>query len=422
MTRDCERSSEVQSKKALFSRQTSKMAGKLLLCIIIALSCSGTLQEQYKLKKVLMLSRHNVRTPLGKDLEEITSKPWPKWKEQSGYLTAKGAMLEGYMGVFFSKWLNKQGMLPDKCPDEDVFYAYANVKQRTRESAKSFVENAFPGCNITVHSKYPALRDPVFYPIIHNDTESFKAAALQAMSERLSTVVYLNKSMIELESILDYESSDNCRTKKQCDLIEDKNVLNLDAGEKPGPVGPLKIGNSAVDAFNMQYYEGLPMEDIAWGAIKTQHQFTELQLIAKEFHNVCFNTSLIAKDISKYLVQYMKKVLLSETPKVTLMMGHDANIFTLQETLGFKPYVLPLQHEYTPVGGKIVFQKWYDADKDVDLLRIDYVYQSHEQLRNATKLGLNNPPQFFLMELKECPINSKGYCLWDDFVKLLNNV
>ena len=28
--------------------------------------------------------------------------------------------------------------------------------------------------------------------------------------------------------------------------------------------GPLKVGNSLVDAFTLQYYEGFPMDQVAW--------------------------------------------------------------------------------------------------------------------------------------------------------------
>jgi glucose-1-phosphatase len=43
-------------------------------------------------------------------------------------------------------------------------------------------------------------------------------------------------------------------------------------------------------------------------------------------------------------------------------VGHDSNIASLLTALDFKPYQLHDQYERTPIGGKIVFQRWHDKN------------------------------------------------------------
>ena len=50
----------------------------------------------------------------------------------------------------------------------------------------------------------------------------------------------------------------------------------------------------------------------------------------------------------------------AKAPKITLLVGHDSNIASLLTALDFKPYQLHDQQERTPIGGKIVFQRWHD--------------------------------------------------------------
>ena len=107
-------------------------------------------------------------------------------------------------------------------------------------------------------------------------------------------------------------------------------------------------------------------------------------------------------------------------PKITVLVGHDSNIASLLTALDFKPYQLHDQNERTPIGGKIVFQRWHDSKANRDLMKIEYVYQSAEQLRNADALTLQAPAQRVTLELSGCPIDANGFCPMDKFDRVLN--
>lgn len=388
----------------------------VLLSVMIILNLEQT--QSLSLKQVVILSRHNVRTPLSKTLWQVSPKPWPQWKEQNGYLTAKGEMLEGFMGEFFSSWLNKEGILPKECPTEESFYVYANTQQRTLVSAKSFVNKGFPGCNIAVH--HANKTDPIFNPYVHNSSATFIQEALETMTKHME-MLRLNTSYELLEDILDYTKSENCKKNHQCDLSTGSNKPYVKTGSKPNIMGPLKISKSAVDSFLMENYEGFNMNKVAWGDLVTEEKWQTVMELSKSYHNIIFNSTLIAKDLSEPLIQYLTKKFLNTSPKVTLLMGHDANIYTILKAMRFKPYILEKQYEVTPVGGKIVFQKWTD-NNNKEFLKIDYVYQCTEQMRDGVKLSLDNPPIFHPLELNDCKPDQNGFCTWGDFVKLLKSL
>ncbi|CAH4036284.1 glucose-1-phosphatase-like [Pieris brassicae] len=390
------------------------------LCLFIVLIILDRPVNQYQLEKVIILSRHNLRTPLSKDLDKITPLSWPKWKEEPGYLTEKGFVLEGYMGSFFKYWLNSNDLLLSGCPKKDEFYVYSNNMQRTLMSSKAFITKAFPGCEITIHQSTKKY-DPVFSPFIHNNTDNFRNIAIEEMDSVLESLI-LKSSYNFMENILDYQTSELCKIDKKCDMATEKNLINITVGRKPSVTGPIKLCNMAIDAFFMEYYGGLPIHDIAWGKLSDMTDWNQILPLTYGYHNVTFNTTHVAKDIAKPLLKYLYNLFIQNYPTVTLLMGHDANINVLLNAMDFKPFILKNEFVPTPIGGKLVFQKWKDLNSKKFLLKINYVYQSIEQIRKGTVLSKNNPPMFQLLELKNCKANVDGFCDWDEFLNFLHTI
>nr|XP_049707434.1 glucose-1-phosphatase [Helicoverpa armigera] len=385
--------------------------------VLLLLALKSYCEQNFTLEQVLILSRHNVRTPLSKNLADFTPKHWPVWKEKSGYLTAKGALLEGYMGEYFALWLNKQGLLQEKCPKEDIFYVYANTAQRTLASAKAFVNKGFPGCEVKIHHTSEP-KDPIFNPVVHNTSALFKLEAIEQMKMLLKSL-HLNGSYVDLEEILNYKQSEYCLTEHKCNLLTDTNKIFVNVGVKPNLEGPLKISKSVIDSFIMENYEGFPKNEVAWGQLKNKEEWNLVLDLSKGYHSVIFNTTLIARDLAKPLLTYMRDLILDKKYIISFLMGHDANIYTVLKSLDFKPYSLKGQYEMTPAGGKLVFQKWKDQNSDFDFLKVEYVYQCTNQMREGRRLSIDNPPEFTSLQLEGCKTDDSGFCLWDDFVALL---
>ncbi|XP_026734588.1 uncharacterized protein LOC113498675 [Trichoplusia ni] len=393
----------------------------LLVILLVLISViQGDCEQDFKLQQVLILSRHNVRTPLSKNLANFTPKSWPSWKEKkSGYLTAKGALLEGFMGEYFKQWLQNEGLLDDACPNENSFFVYANTAQRTMASAYAFVDKAFPNCDIKIHNS-SVTTDPIFNPVIHNRSAIFRQEAIEEMQTLLKSL-HLNNSYRDLEDILDYKQSEYCLLEGKCDFITDKNKIFVNVGLKPNLEGPLKISKSVIDSFIMENYEGFPLKEVAWGQLINTKQWDLVLELSKGYHSTIFNTTLIARDLARPLLKYMRDILVNKHHRTTLLMGHDANIYTVLKALDIMPYSLKNQYEMTPAGGKLVFQRWVDNISGQGYVKIDYVYQATEQMRQGKSLSLKNPPEFTPLKLGGCKYVN-GLCPWDEFVQLLDNL
>ncbi|EJQ3660172.1 bifunctional glucose-1-phosphatase/inositol phosphatase [Escherichia coli] len=386
-----------------------------------------TVPEGYQLQQVLMMSRHNLRAPLannGSVLEQSTPNKWPEWDVPGGQLTTKGGVLEVYMSHYMREWLAEQGMVKSgECPPPYTVYAYANSLQRTVATAQFFITGAFPGCDIPVHHQEKmGTMDPTFNPVITDDSAAFSEQAVAAMEKELSKL-QLTDSYQLLEKIVNYKDSPACKEKQQCSLVDGKNTFSAKYQQEPGVSGPLKVGNSLVDAFTLQYYEGFPMDQVAWGEIKSDQQWKVLSKLKNGYQDSLFTSPEVARNVAKPLVSYIDKALVTDrtsAPKITVLVGHDSNIASLLTALDFKPYQLHDQNERTPIGGKIVFQRWHDSKANRDLMKIEYVYQSAEQLRNADALTLQAPAQRVTLELSGCPIDANGFCPMDKFDSVLN--
>lgn len=386
-----------------------------------------TTPEGYQLQQVLMMSRHNLRAPLannGSVLAQSTPNAWPAWDVPGGQLTTKGGVLEVYMGHYTREWLVAQGLIRSgECPAPDTVYAYANSLQRTVATAQFFITGAFPGCDIPVHHQEKmGTMDPTFNPVITDDSAAFRQQAVQAM-EKARSKMHLDESYKLLEQITHYQDSPSCKEKHLCSLIGAKDTFSANYQQEPGVQGPLKVGNSLVDAFTLQYYEGFPLDQVAWGGIHTDRQWKVLSKLKNGYQDSLFTSPTVARNVAAPLVKYIDKVLVADrvsAPKITVLVGHDSNIASLLTALDFKPYQLHSQYERTPIGGQLVFQRWHDGNANRDLMKIEYVYQSARQLRNAEALTLKSPAQRVTLELKGCPVDANGFCPFDKFDNVMN--
>ena len=77
---------------------------------------SDDFKAKYELKEVVVMSRHNIRSPLtsgGAAYMRVTPYEWFKWTSPSSQLSQRGGVLETEMGQFIRKWVVNAGLLPD---------------------------------------------------------------------------------------------------------------------------------------------------------------------------------------------------------------------------------------------------------------------------------------------------------------------
>ena len=138
--------------------------------------------ERYAREEMVILSRHNIRSPIsgpGSVLSRITPHEWFDWSSAPGELSLRGGALEVEMGQFFREWLVGEGFFAKNgVPEAGTVRFYANSIQRTRATARAFAAGMFPMADIDVEQHTPlGTMDPVFNPQITRVSEGFLAKA-----------------------------------------------------------------------------------------------------------------------------------------------------------------------------------------------------------------------------------------------------
>ena len=379
----------------------------------------------YQLDKVVILSRHGIRTPLENTiafLEKSSPLKWPSWDHAYGYLTTRGGVLETFFGHYLSQWLEQQNI--KLTPENPDIYVYANSLQRTVATAQFLVAGAYAGYDIPIEHKYTIEKmDPIFDPSVKNDSSEIKQKVLKEIEEadqKESIFKNLASAYKMVSDILDYSHS-QLYAELKCDFADIPYELHFVKNQEPELRGPLAIGICVIDAFLLQYYSAFPKEHIAWGRITSQEQWQQLMQIRNHYIDLVFHSRTIARHNSKLLINKIDDLLHNKTHKVNLLVGHDSTIAALLGALDFAPYQLPNQFENTPIGGMVILQRYRHVTSGKYFFKAEYVYQSFEQLYTGEAIDINNPPQHYQLKLLNATPNSDGFYSWHDFEKRIKD-
>lgn len=394
----------------------------LLLCPLLAmgqLQRSEAFKNQYKLKEVVILSRHNIRSSLsvnGSVLQKMTPHQWIKWSAAPSELTLRGGALETIMGQFFRKWTVNEGLFTENAvPTVDEVNFYANSMQRTIATAQYFSSGFMPVANLHINHRFtPSKMDPVFFPALTKSSEAFKAQALKEIAAMggKKGIVGINEGLKDsyqlIEKVLDLKRSPACQSGEVCAFDDYNTQLKLEKGDEPNMKGSLKFANSASDALILQYYEEADPVQAAFGQKLTNADWEKIAKVKDVYGDVLFTAPIVAVNVAHPLLVYMKDELNAKNRKFTFLCGHDSNIASVNAALEVEEYSLPQSIEKkTPIGSKLVFEKWVDkAGKE--FVAVNIVYQTTEQLRNVALLNLENQPVVFSLKLKGLQANADG--------------
>lgn len=403
------------------------------LAILLGLSFSAFAQatrsddfkQKYKLKEAVVLSRHNIRSPLsgnGSKLGEMTPHKWHSWSSAPSELTSRGGALETIMGQFFRKWLVDQGLFPENyVPTADEVNVYANSMQRTIATAQYFTSGFMPMANLRVNHRFsPSKMDPVFCPQLTKVSPEFKEIALKQINEMggkkgiegINEAIAPNYELIA--EVLDLNDSPMAKEGKTKGFDNYNTEILLEKWQEPRMKGSLKDANSASDAFILQYYEEPDTLKAAFGHNISRDDWKKIAKIKDVYGDVLFAAPIVAANVAHPLLQYMFDELNSPDRKFTFLVGHDSNIASVAAALGVDEYSLPQAIEQrTPIGSKFVVEKWVDADGK-EYGSINLVYQSVDQLRNMELLDLENPPMIVPLKLKGLTANADGLYPMED--------
>ncbi len=99
--------------------------------------------------------------------------------------------------------------------------------------------------------------------------------------------------------------------------------------------------------------------------------------------------------------------------RLLILVGHDTNLANISGTLGLN-WLVDGRRDDTPPGGALVFELWRRRDKGEFSVRTFYVAQTLDQMRNATPLSNENPPERVPVFVPGCS-QADGSCEWGAF-------
>lgn len=386
---------------------------------------SPEFKEKYTLKEVVILSRHNIRSPLsdnGSALGKLTPHRWTNWSAASSELTLRGGVLETMMGQFFRKWLVSEGLFTENyVPNADEVNFYANSMQRTIATAQYFSSGFMPVANVAVRHRYaPSKMDPVFFPRLTKVSEAFCSDAMNQIAAMggKKGIRGINEGLEDsyriIADVLDLKDSPACKSGETCAFDDYDTQIILKKGEEPAMKGSLKLANSASDAFILQYYEEADAQKAAFGHDISISDWEKIARIKDVYGDVLFTAPVVAYNVAHPLLIYMNDELNSDVRKFTFLCGHDSNIASVNAALEVEDYELPSSIEKkTPIGSKLVFEKWIDKSGN-EFVAINLVYQTTEQLRNIEMLDLDHSPMVYQLQLKGLKLNADGLYSFED--------
>ena len=247
----------------------SKVSKTILFFLFLGISLSAFAQthrpigfrERYTLKQVVVLSRHNIRSPLsGKrsTLQRITPHEWYHWSSAPSELSLRGGASETMMGQYFRKWLVSEGLMREnEIPAEGAMRFYANSLQRTIATAQYFSSGMLPVANVRIeHHCELGKRDSVFNPQITDDSEAFKVLAQQQITAMGGEkgMLGIGERMTEnykvLERVLGMDQSKACLEGDTCHFRTDDAHVYLIKNREPGMGGSLRLACQAADALS----------------------------------------------------------------------------------------------------------------------------------------------------------------------------
>lgn len=399
-----------------------------LFALLPAENMADTRKEDgYKLEQMLIISRHNIRSPLsGGDslLSQITPHEWFDWTSESGELSVKGGQLETAMGQFFRKYLESREFIPNNwIPDDGEARFYSNSMQRTIATAQFFSTGMLPVANVEIeyHKEYGEV-DPIFCPIIRCNSPEFEAQVrkeLDAMGGE-EGIAGISRSLEGpyklLEKVLDFKNSKYAKENGIDHIPTDDFSIKFVEGEEISMSGGLKIANSAVDALKLQIYEEENLDKALFGHDLTTEQIQDICKIGDAYQEICEGSKTFSTQVMAPMLTEMKKELETTGRKFTFLCGHDSTITAITAALDISEYLLPgAISQKAPIGGKLVFEK-YKGNDGQEYMKLWMVYASADQLRNNTVISMEDAPMFYELALDGISKNADGYYRYEDVI------
>ena len=185
----------------------------------------------------------------------------------------------------------------------------------------------------------------------------------------------------------------------------DDTQFKLEKGSEPKMYGGFTLANSVADAMVLQCYESESMT--VFGHELTEEQWRAICGVKEVYDALLFTTHSAAVNLAYPLVSRIREELHNDGRKFMFLCGHDSNLASIGAALGFNyPETKHALELHTPIGSKLVFEKWSDGCDEY--VAINLLYQSVSQLQGRMLLSLEVPPMVMPVTVEGLTANDDG--------------
>ncbi|OQP85865.1 hypothetical protein BTR14_13890 [Rhizobium rhizosphaerae] len=431
----------IRSRPTVSARLSSAFVA-LSLCAatalpITALSSAAHAADGLVSDKMILLMRHGVRPQTdSKELAKLSPKAWPTWDVADGQLTAHGIQAVKALAPWQRGMLAAKGLVPaEGCPVQGTVFGWANRSvQRTIDTGKVLLATMFPGCGLGVGYATAEGPDPLYdaseTELGAIDVDQAKEAILKAAGGSFDGLKARAAPLLkELDAILGCETG-----AKGCPLSAQDWQIDVKEGEgdKPASVslkGPLAKAGTLVQVFLLQYANGFPADQVAFGKASTAADIIRLSELRQLKYDVGNRVPyLAARDASNFLNQILIALAIDPTrdetaggppnAKVLLFMGSDTQQAEIAAILGLHWHIPPYLDDETPPTGALSFERLHDAEGKA-YVRLGFTAPSLDQIRTAGPIDAAHPPIQAISALPGCEAETvEGACPLETFLTL----
>jgi 4-phytase/acid phosphatase len=407
------------------------------LTLLVLLATASLHAQQQRLKLVIILTRHGVRSPTWTQdrLNTYSALPWPTWSVPPGDLTPHGYALLTNFGQHDRALYAAKGLFTAKgCADAGSVFIHADTDQRTLASGRALAEGLFPSCPPPLHNLPEGTNDPLF----HTDatpTAAQSAAALAELQGRLTQPANLPDPTLipQLQNVLlnCAPTATACKPAHAPAAMLPPSELTAVAGKGDHLAdlkGALPTASSLSEDLLLEYADAMPMQNVGWGHVD-EAQLRRFLALHTVYFDLLHRTPALARltagdmllRISKTLQQGVEEkpvagALGAPGQRLVLLVGHDTNLAAIAALLGVH-WTLDGRSDDTPPGTELAFELWETAPATYTV-RLTVSSQTLGQMHNSRPEELPAPPMQTITP-EACP-STEG-CPWREFQRLVSS-
>ncbi|MFO1322472.1 MAG: histidine-type phosphatase [Burkholderiales bacterium] len=415
------------------------------LCALALAPTPAAAQADELLQKLVIVSRHGVRTPTASpvQLANWAAEPWPEWGQPPAALTPRGAQLAALMGRYYREYAGVGGALPAAgCPAPGTAFVYADTPERTQATARAIAEGFAANCGIEYRTRQGAPVDPLFHPLQAGVCRLDPMVAQTRVLERAGgdlnrTSRDLKSSFAALQSVLGCCKPALCTAfgrGEKCELAELPTAMIAQPdGSGISLIGALAIASTTSELLLLEYANDMPPADVGWGRATPATIRDTLRLHTEEY-DLMQRTPYLARRMGSALLSKVAAAVTSaralgfgpvdpavRDAKFVAYVGYDTNLWNLAGMLNVSWLQPGYQRNQTPPAGALTFEVRETKERKL-VVYTAYVAQSMEQMRNATALTMDAPPARTPLKLPGCSTDRPGFpCPIEEFAIAVRN-